>query len=68
MMTGATTIGASFGQRLRRMGAHIVHMGEPPSHEEGRSLLKAQDDGASPPSSPPPPPSRRHLEPEDAWA
>ena len=59
-MTGATT-GASFGQRLRRMGAHIVHMGEPPSSQEGRSLLKSQhDDGISPPSSPPP------L--EEAWA
>jgi uncharacterized protein YceK len=66
-MTGATT-GASFGQRLRRMGAHIVHMGEPPSSQEGRSLLKAQDDGVSPPSSPPPPPSRRRIDPEDAWA
>lgn len=66
-MSGATT-GASFGQRLRSMGAHIVHMGEPPSSQEGRSLLKAQDDGVSPPSSPPPPPSRRHLRTEDAWA
>ena len=47
--------GASFGQRLRRMGAHIVHMGEPAS-QEGRSLLKSQGDGVSPPASPPPPP------------
>lgn len=67
-MTGATT-GASFGQRLRLMGAHIVHMGEPPpSSQEDRSLLEAHDDGVSPPSSPPPPPSRRHLRAEDAWA
>jgi len=63
-MTGATT-GASFGQRLRRMGAHVINLGEP-SSQEGRSLLKSQhDDGISPPSSPPPPPLE---EEEEGWA
>ena len=60
--TGAATTGTSFGQRLRRMGSHVINLGEP-SSQEGRSLLKSQDDGISPPSSPPPPP----LE-EEGWA
>ena len=61
--TGAatTTTGTSFGQRLRRMGSHIVNMGES-SSQESRGLLKAQDDGISPPASPPPPPL------EETWA
>jgi hypothetical protein len=47
--------GASFGQRLRRMGSHIINLGESSSSsaQEGRSLLKAQADGVSPPASPP---------------
>jgi hypothetical protein len=47
--------GASFGQRLRRMGSRIVNLGESSSSsaQEGRSLLKAQADGVSPPASPP---------------
>ena len=61
-MTGATT-GASFGQRLRRMGSHVINLGQP-SSQEGRSLLKSHLDGVSPPSSPPPP----HLEEQEGWA
>jgi|SaaInlV_125m_DNA_1040241.scaffolds.fasta_scaffold58638_1 hypothetical protein len=56
--TGAAATGASFGQRIRRMGSQLVNMGAPPS-QEGQGLLKSQRDGISPPSSPPssPPPA-----------
>jgi len=60
--TGAarTTTGTSLGQRLRRMGSHLVNLGDSSSSQEGRSLLKSQHDGISPPASPPPP--------EETWA
>ena len=57
---GNATGNASFGQRLRRLGSHIIHLGDA-SSQEGRSLLQSHgDDGVSPPTSPPtsPPPAR----------
>ena len=66
-----TNGGASLGQRLRRMGSHIVHLGSP-SSQEGRSLLQPHggDDGVSPPTSPPASPRRPRAQPppEEAWA
>lgn len=70
---GAATTGASFVQRLRRVGSHIVNMGEP-TVQEGQSLLQSQADGASltasPPPSPPPPPRPRPPPPPhgETWA
>jgi uncharacterized protein YceK len=52
---GVPATDASWTQRLRRLGARIVHLGEPPAPlQEGRSLLKPQADTVSPPASPPP--------------
>lgn len=66
--SGASTTDVSLTQRLRRMGAHIVHLGEPPPPlPEGTSLLKSQADTVSPPASPSPPPLPRAL-PRESWA
>lgn len=64
---GASSTGASLAQRLRRLGAHVVHLGKPPPLQECVSLLKSQADTVSPPASPPPPPSPRAL-PLESWA
>ena len=54
-VSAAVGTGASFGQRLRSMGAQLIHLGAPQSSssQEGRSLLSSQHDGVSPPPSPP---------------
>ena len=64
---GVPATDASWTQRLRRLGARIVHLGEPPAPlQEGRSLLKPQADTVSPPASPPPPSPRGP--PQETWA
>ena len=64
---GVPATDASWTQRLRRLGARIVHLGEPPAPlQEGRSLLKAQADTVSPPASPPP--SSPRGPPQETWA
>lgn len=64
---GVSSTDASWSQRLRRLGARIVHLGEPPAPpQEGRSLLKAQADTVSPPASPPLPSPRGP--PQETWA
>tara|TARA_Y100000768_G_scaffold262827_2_gene200436 strand:- start:1407 stop:2009 length:603 start_codon:yes stop_codon:yes gene_type:complete len=64
---GVSATDASWTQRLRRLGARIVHLGEPPAPlQEGRSLLKSQVDTVSPPASPPP--SSPRGPPQETWA
>tara|TARA_B100001057_G_scaffold30462_2_gene27727 strand:+ start:208 stop:1179 length:972 start_codon:yes stop_codon:yes gene_type:complete len=64
---GMSTTDASWTQRLRRLGARIVHLGDPPAPlQEGRSLLKSQADTVSPPASPPP--SSPRGPPQETWA
>ena len=60
-------VGASLGQRLRRMGAHIVNLGSPAS-QESRGLLSSQEPSVSPPASPPAAPPPPHPHRTDAWA